>query len=190
MFSTGYVANVSTISGLLNRHDYVVLDKDAHNSLLTGANLSGATMKRFGHNDLERLTKILDQLPRRTGQGRHRRRRLLDGRRHRAARRDGRALPALHQHVPARRRSARSRRAGCAWPGRGRAPRRARRDRSHHHHLLQDPRFLRWRADRLGRRHRVADARRRSADLHRVEHPGFDRRRARGRCASCATTPT
>ena len=36
MFSTGYVANVSTISGLLNRHDYVVLDKDAHNSLLTG----------------------------------------------------------------------------------------------------------------------------------------------------------
>jgi 8-amino-7-oxononanoate synthase len=63
VFSTGYVANVSTISGLLNRHDYVVLDKDAHNSLLTGANLSGATMKRFGHNDLERLAKILGQLP-------------------------------------------------------------------------------------------------------------------------------
>src|SRR5213592_880418 len=38
VFSTGYVANISTISGLLNRHDYVVLDKDAHNSLLTGAN--------------------------------------------------------------------------------------------------------------------------------------------------------
>ena len=63
VFSTGYVANVSTISGLLNRHDFVVLDKDAHNSLLTGAQLSGATMKRFGHNDLERLTKILDDLP-------------------------------------------------------------------------------------------------------------------------------
>jgi 8-amino-7-oxononanoate synthase len=63
VFSTGYVANVSTISGLLNRHDYVVLDKDAHNSLLTGAMLSGATMKRFGHNDLERLAKILDDLP-------------------------------------------------------------------------------------------------------------------------------
>jgi 8-amino-7-oxononanoate synthase len=63
VFSTGYVANVSTISGLLNRHDFVVLDKDAHNSLLTGASLSGATMKRFGHNDLDRLVKILDQLP-------------------------------------------------------------------------------------------------------------------------------
>ncbi len=63
VFSTGYVANVSTISGLLNRHDYVVLDKDAHNSLLTGAMLSGARMKRFGHNDLERLARILDDLP-------------------------------------------------------------------------------------------------------------------------------
>jgi 8-amino-7-oxononanoate synthase len=63
VFSTGYVANVSTISGLLNRHDYVVLDKDAHNSLLTGAQLSGATMKRFGHNDVTRLTRILDELP-------------------------------------------------------------------------------------------------------------------------------
>ena len=63
VFSTGYVANVSTISGLLNRHDYVVLDKDVHNSLLTGAQLSGATMKRFGHNDVERLTKILADLP-------------------------------------------------------------------------------------------------------------------------------
>jgi 8-amino-7-oxononanoate synthase len=63
VFSTGYVANVSTISGLLNRHDYVVLDKDVHNSLLTGAQLSGATMKRFGHNDVDRLTKILADLP-------------------------------------------------------------------------------------------------------------------------------
>jgi 8-amino-7-oxononanoate synthase len=63
VFSTGYVANVSTISGLLNRHDFVVLDKDAHNSLLTGAQLSGATMKRFGHNDVARLERILDDLP-------------------------------------------------------------------------------------------------------------------------------
>jgi 8-amino-7-oxononanoate synthase len=69
VFSTGYVANVSTISGLLHRHDYCVLDKDAHNSLLTGAQLSGATMKRFGHNDLERLAKILGQLDTEAGKG-------------------------------------------------------------------------------------------------------------------------
>ena len=69
VFSTGYVANVSTISGLLHRHDYVILDKDAHNSLLTGAQLSGATMKRFGHNDLDRLGKILSELPPDAGKG-------------------------------------------------------------------------------------------------------------------------
>jgi len=69
VFSTGYVANVATIGGLLNRHDYAVLDKDAHNSLLTGAQLSGATMRRFGHNDLERLARILDGLPPERGKG-------------------------------------------------------------------------------------------------------------------------
>ena len=45
VFSTGYVANVSTIAGLLRRQDYAVLDKDAHNSLVTGAQLSGATLE-------------------------------------------------------------------------------------------------------------------------------------------------
>src|SRR5438552_3323849 len=63
VFSTGYVANISTISGILNRHDYTVLDKDAHNSLLTGAQLSGATLKRFSHNNVAQLGRILADLP-------------------------------------------------------------------------------------------------------------------------------
>ena len=180
VFSTGYVANVSTISGLLNRHDFVVLDKDAHNSLLTGAQLSGATMKRFGHNDVD----AAHQDPRRpaggAGQGRRRRRRLLDGRRHRPARRDGRAVPSLHEHVPPRRRGPRTRRAGRAWSRRRRAVRRARHRRPRHHHLLEDPRVLRRRADRLRRRDRAAHPRRRSAHLHRVEHTRFGGCRTRG----------
>ena len=69
VFSTGYVANISTIAGLLHRHDIAVLDKDAHNSLLTGVQLSGATMKRFGHNDLDKLAKILGELPADPGKG-------------------------------------------------------------------------------------------------------------------------
>lgn len=69
VFSTGYVANVSTIAGLLHRHDVAVLDKDAHNSLLTGVQLSGATMKRFGHNDVDKLARILDELPDAPGKG-------------------------------------------------------------------------------------------------------------------------
>jgi 8-amino-7-oxononanoate synthase len=63
VFPTGYVANVSTISGLLHRHDYALLDKDAHNSLVSGAQLSGATMKRFSHNDVVRLRRALRDLP-------------------------------------------------------------------------------------------------------------------------------
>jgi 8-amino-7-oxononanoate synthase len=67
VFSTGYVANMSTISGLLGRHDYVILDKDAHNSLLAGAQLSGAHLKRFPHNDVDRVTQILADLPAEVG---------------------------------------------------------------------------------------------------------------------------
>jgi 8-amino-7-oxononanoate synthase len=69
VFSTGYVANVSTIAGLLHRHDFAVLDKDAHNSLVSGAQLSGATMKRFSHNDLEHLRRALRDLPEERGKG-------------------------------------------------------------------------------------------------------------------------
>jgi 7-keto-8-aminopelargonate synthetase-like enzyme len=67
--STGYVTNLSTIAGVLNRHDYAVLDKDVHNSLLTAAQLSGATLKRFPHNDVCRLGRILDELPDEPGKG-------------------------------------------------------------------------------------------------------------------------
>jgi 8-amino-7-oxononanoate synthase len=63
VFSTGYVANMSAISCLLDRQDFALLDKDAHNSLLTGARLSGATLKRFGHNDPRHLGRILAELP-------------------------------------------------------------------------------------------------------------------------------
>ncbi|MET0627137.1 MAG: pyridoxal phosphate-dependent aminotransferase family protein [Acidimicrobiia bacterium] len=69
VLSTGYVANISTIAGLLSRHDFAVLDKDAHNSLLTGVQLSGATMRRFGHNDVEKLDRILGDLPAEPGKG-------------------------------------------------------------------------------------------------------------------------
>ena len=63
VFSTGYVTNLSVISGLLDRRDFAVLDRDAHNSLLTGTKLSGATLKRFRHNEPRHLAEILAELP-------------------------------------------------------------------------------------------------------------------------------
>jgi 7-keto-8-aminopelargonate synthetase-like enzyme len=63
VFATGYVANASAIAGFLGRHDYTVVDKEAHNSLLAGVRLSGSTMRRFRHNDVEHLAHILAGLP-------------------------------------------------------------------------------------------------------------------------------
>jgi len=63
VFSTGYVANLCGISGYLGRSDYAVVDKEAHNSLVTAIRLSGAHLKRFRHNDADQLAGILADLP-------------------------------------------------------------------------------------------------------------------------------
>jgi 8-amino-7-oxononanoate synthase len=63
VFPTGYVANLCGISGYLGRHDYAIVDKEAHNSLVTAIRLSGAHLKRFRHNDVEQLASILEELP-------------------------------------------------------------------------------------------------------------------------------
>jgi 8-amino-7-oxononanoate synthase len=69
VFATGYVANMSAIAGYLTRRDFAVVDKEIHNSLLTGVKLAGATMKRFRHNDLDHLEKVLSGLPPDAGKG-------------------------------------------------------------------------------------------------------------------------
>jgi 8-amino-7-oxononanoate synthase len=63
VFPTGYVANLCGISGYLDRHDYAIVDKEAHNSLVTAIRLSGAHLKRFRHNDVDHLASILAELP-------------------------------------------------------------------------------------------------------------------------------
>jgi 8-amino-7-oxononanoate synthase len=69
VFSTGYVANLASIVGFLGRRDVAIVDKEIHNSLLTGVRLSGASMKRFRHNDLAHLEKVLTSLPPEAGKG-------------------------------------------------------------------------------------------------------------------------
>lgn len=63
VFPTGYVANLCGISGYLGRHDFAIVDKEAHNSLVTAIRLSGARLKRFRHNDADQLADILAELP-------------------------------------------------------------------------------------------------------------------------------
>jgi len=69
VFSTGYVANACAIAGFLGRHDVAVVDKEAHNSLLSGIRLSGASMRRFRHNDVGQLATVLERLPAEAGKG-------------------------------------------------------------------------------------------------------------------------
>ncbi|QHI95587.1 aminotransferase class I/II-fold pyridoxal phosphate-dependent enzyme [Aristophania vespae] len=64
VFSTGYQANLGTISALVNKDDTLFLDADSHASIYDGAKLSGAQIIRFRHNDPadldRRLTRAKD----------------------------------------------------------------------------------------------------------------------------------
>lgn len=63
VFSTGYQTNLGTVSALVGRGEYVVTDKDDHASIVDGCRLSYGTMKRFRHNDMDDLERVLSQLP-------------------------------------------------------------------------------------------------------------------------------
>ena len=53
LFSTGYMANLGVISSLVDRGDSVFEDRLNHASLLDGALLSGARLKRYPHVDMQ-----------------------------------------------------------------------------------------------------------------------------------------
>ena len=59
IFSTGYMANVGVISALVGPGDAVFGDKLNHASIYDGIRLSGATLHRFPHRDLNRLEDLL-----------------------------------------------------------------------------------------------------------------------------------
>ncbi len=67
VFSTGYQVNVGTISAVVGRGDYVITDKDDHASIVDGCRLSYGTMKRYPHNDLAALDRVLSSLPEEAG---------------------------------------------------------------------------------------------------------------------------
>ena len=62
-FSSGYATNLTVISTLLGRNDYVISDKLNHASIVDGCMMSGAKFLRFRHNDMEALEIRLQQIP-------------------------------------------------------------------------------------------------------------------------------
>ena len=67
VFSTGYQTNVGTISALVGRGDFVVTDKDDHASIVDGCRLAFGEMRRFRHNDMAHLERVLTKLPQEAG---------------------------------------------------------------------------------------------------------------------------
>lgn len=62
-FTSGYVTNLTVISTLMGRGDYVISDKLNHASIVDGCLMSGAEFRRFRHNDMDDLEKRLQQIP-------------------------------------------------------------------------------------------------------------------------------
>jgi 8-amino-7-oxononanoate synthase len=63
IFSTGMQTNLGVISALVGRGDVVILDKEDHASIVDGARLGWGELKRFRHNDLADLERLLDSIP-------------------------------------------------------------------------------------------------------------------------------
>lgn len=61
VFVSGYLTNVTVISHLMTKPDAVIIDSGAHNSIMTGAQLSGAKQMSFPVGEWDKLDALMDQ---------------------------------------------------------------------------------------------------------------------------------
>ncbi len=66
-FSSGFAAATGGLPALCGKGDVLILDKLCHASLIDGARLSGATIRVFPHNDLDRLERHLQWATKQVG---------------------------------------------------------------------------------------------------------------------------
>ncbi len=62
-YTSGYATNLTVISTLMGRGDYVFSDKLNHASIVDGCLMSGAEFRRFRHNDMAHLEGLLTNAP-------------------------------------------------------------------------------------------------------------------------------
>jgi len=59
LFVSGHATNMAVIGSIVGPEDLIIHDALAHNSIVVGAQLSGAHRRNFPHNDLDALEQIL-----------------------------------------------------------------------------------------------------------------------------------
>ena len=59
-FTTGYQANVGTISALIAKDDHVFIDRADHASIMDGCRLGLGKIHKFRHNDMAHLERLLE----------------------------------------------------------------------------------------------------------------------------------
>ncbi|GAB4333849.1 MAG: pyridoxal phosphate-dependent aminotransferase family protein [Calditrichia bacterium] len=68
VFSTGYQSNLGAISTIISKNDIIITDKTNHASIFdgifmaAGLNMGHITVKRYKHNDMEDLERVLAKL--------------------------------------------------------------------------------------------------------------------------------
>ena len=60
VFATGYQTNLGAISALVGRNDVAIIDKYDHASIIDGCRLSFGKVKKFRHNDMKDLERVLE----------------------------------------------------------------------------------------------------------------------------------
>jgi 8-amino-7-oxononanoate synthase len=61
VFTTGYQSNLGAISAILEPRDTVICDAGDHASILDGCKLSGARLRPFRHNRMDKLETMLER---------------------------------------------------------------------------------------------------------------------------------
>src|SRR3972149_8693902 len=59
VFSTGFQVNLGVISALAGKDDVIIIDKMDHASIIDGCRLSFSEVKKFRHNDMNDLERVL-----------------------------------------------------------------------------------------------------------------------------------
>lgn len=67
LFSTGYQTNEGSIQTIAGRNDVIFSDKDNHACIVTGTLVSNAKTRRYKHNDMQQLRKLLEREDENTG---------------------------------------------------------------------------------------------------------------------------